>query len=343
MKIKIFSIFFILFFHLHASPQLKDDWFTVLFYNLENLFDTVDDPDTEDDDFTPGGSRHWNISRLNRKLLNISKVLINVKGWSLPAIYAFCEVENRDVLEKMLYITPLRDMYYRIIHKESPDHRGMDVALLYDPSRFYPLNYHSFPIFNRKKEIIKTREILYVSGMTNGSDTLHIFVNHWPSRYGGILETQEGRILAAATLRKKIDEVIMNSGNPKIIVLGDFNDNPGNKSIKDVLRAKRLSGNVEAGMLYNLSERWHAFFPGSLKYHYRWDTFDQIMVSSGLLKKGKGWKLDAGNSGIVKLPYLLERDEKYGGIKPRRTWNGYRYQEGFSDHLPVWLDLHYEH
>ena len=183
MEIKFFFIFFVLLFLYFSSyPQEHTNEISILFYNVENLFDTSNNPNTSDDEFTPGGERHWTKYRYEEKLLNISKAIVNASGWSAPDIVAMCEIENRYVLEDLISKTPLKNTPYKIIHKESADLRGIDVALLYNSKYIHPVKYSFYPLIDGGVKI-NTREILYFQCEIAGIDTVHIFVNHWPSRY----------------------------------------------------------------------------------------------------------------------------------------------------------------
>lgn len=340
---RILSIVFLLIcFIFTSSSQTNHEAVSILFYNVENLFDNINDPQTEDDSFTPGGDLHWTPKRLNKKLLNISKVILSSSGWKVPDIVAMCEVENRKVLEKLIQETPLKSIPFKIIHKESPDHRGIDVAFIYNSDNFFPLTYQHYPLSDDAHTEIKTREILYVEGIMNGRDTLHFFVNHWPSRYSGLLETKPLRNEAAALLGNKVAVLFKDKNKPKIVILGDFNDNPSDESITGILKAKPLSAEISAGGLYNLSATWKTNESGTLKFQSQWFTFDQIIVSGTLLNASTGLRTSEDNASINSSPFLLEEDEKYGGLKPRRTYYGFTYNEGFSDHLPVLLKLDFK-
>ena len=337
-----FFVFLIIFFIQSNTcfPQSNSDEFAVLFYNVENLFDTNDEAGKEDDEFTPNGDRHWTDRKLTQKLVNISKVILGSSGFDVPKIIALCEIENRYILERLLNTTPLKNFNYKIIHKESPDHRGIDVALLYNAETIYPLEYDFYPLKNENNEIINTREILYFSGIVNQTDTLHFFINHWPSRYDGLLESEPMRKFAARLLKERIDKLQNKVSNPKIVILGDFNDQPVNESISGILEAKAISsGMVEKDRLYNLSITWMKKKIGTLKYQAQWSVFDQCIVSGSLIKDTNGYHVVPGNAEIVSLPFLFEKDERYGGVRPFRTYYGYSYKGGFSDHLPVLLKL----
>ena len=302
------------------------------------MFDIQNNPETEDDFFTPEGDYHWTSKRLNLKLLNISKVILSASGWNVPDIVLFCEIENRYILEKLTNDTPLKSVPYKIIHKESPDHRGIDVGLIYNPERFFPLEYNYYPLMVNNKQL-NTREILYVSGIVDGTDTLHIFGNHWPSRYSGFLETKSLRKAAANLLRSKVDELNQKFGSPKIVILGDFNDNPEDESLSVFLKAKKVEHPVTANQLYNLFFGRQRINSGTLKYQSQWFIFDQIIVSGALLSASSGIYTRTENAKILALPFLLEDDQKFGGKKPFRTYYGFSYNGGFSDHLPVLLQI----
>ena len=339
MKIRKLLINLFLLISIPSLSQHNTDEFSILFYNVENLFDTRDDSETSDEEYTPNGDRYWNYKKLNLKLQNISKVILSSNGWEMPAIVALSEIENREVLELLTKKTPLKSVKYKIIHKESPDPRGIDVALLYDPNRFYPISYKHYPMLRKSGTIKKTREILYVSGIANGQDTVHIFVNHWSSRYSGVLETREKRNSAAMLLRQKIDVLFEEYVSPKIVIIGDFNDQPYDKSMLDFLGANKSNDTPVDNELYNLSYLWRDKKKGTLKYQMQWLVFDQIIVSGTLLNAKRGMRTDPNNATIIDFPFLLEKDEKYGGVKPKRTFYGYSYLGGFSDHLPVLLKL----
>lgn len=320
----------------NAFPQFQNEEFFFLFYNVENLFDTKDNPDTADDEFTPAGFRHWTPKRLNRKLTQLSKVMLAASEWTPPHLIALCEIENRYVLERLLNDTPLINYPYQIIQKNSPDPRGIDVALLYNEEVFYPLHYKYIPI----DSMIRTREILYVQGILNNIDTLHLFVNHWPSRYSGLLESRKNRNMAAMTLRRYVESVQELHHEPKIIITGDFNDQPTDESLMIHLKAKPTIDDTPVGNdLYNLSMTWMENDIKTLKHQSQWSVFDQFIVSGSMLNPTNTIYTTPEMATIVKLPFLLEKDEKFGHYKLYRTYTGYRYHGGFSDHLPVSLKL----
>lgn len=321
------------------STAGRKDTAMILFYNVENLFDTVDDTLTIDEEFLPDRARYWNNSKYYEKLIRISKVLIASGNWELPEIIGLCEVENRRVLVDLVNKTPLKNGDYRIIHKESPDRRGIDVALLYRKTAFRPLSYSTFPVFYKKGQPTSTREILYVEGILKETDTLHLFVNHWPSRYGGYKQTVHKRSAAAATLRRIVDSVYGEHHDPHIVIMGDFNDNPRDKSISKILKARSPHSPESADLLSLPVEPGNSAVKGTLKHQGEWSVFDQIIVSPGLLNQQSNFFIHSAKQYIFAPDFLLIDDEKYTGKKPFRTFVGFKYTGGFSDHLPVYIKV----
>lgn len=319
-------------------PQPETQNISILFYNVENLFDPRDDVETRDEEFTPQGERHWTWERLENKLSKISKSIAAAGKWEPPAIIGLCETENLFVLEQLVSQPTLKKAGYRIIHKESPDKRGIDVAMLYREKFFSPFRYEFLPVSDSRDSAFSTREILYCAGITAG-DTLHLFFNHWPSRSGGILETERKRQIAAQVLKQKADEISISQANPKIVILGDFNDGPGDKSICNILGATAPCPSVKGGQLYNLSALWVNQNSGTLKFQQQWSVFDQIIVSGILLDSSRHISCRPSDAKIFDAGFLLESDSRYGGLKPSRTYSGFVYSGGFSDHLPVYLEL----
>jgi len=334
----LLSLVFFLFFL--ESPAQEQKLYSILFYNTENLFDWENDSTVNDDEFTPDGDRHWTYKRFQQKIQNISKAVLAAAGWDTPALIGLCEVENRFVLEQLSKNTALKTYSFQIIHKESPDLRGIDVAVLYNSELFDPIQYEYFPLLDDNGSIRRTREILYVKGMLKASsDTLHFFFNHWPSRYSGFLETTEWRFKAAQLLKQKTDSLFQLNTNSKIIILGDFNDQPSDNSILQILDAHPYSDESQSGLLYNLSSVWGKKGKGSLKYQSQWFVFDQVIVSASLIKNDPNSGIKISEAQIADNNFLLEPDERYGGERPKRTYYGFEYQGGFSDHLPVKLRI----
>ena len=324
---------FLLFAQEHKADNEQEKTFRLMFYNVENYFDSFDDTLTNDNEFLPDGIRNWNYSRFLKKRNNIYKTIMAVGEWEPPAIIGLSEVENRFVLNQLVYKTPFSQFDYRIIHEESPDRRGIDVALLFNPKVFQVINHKAITInFPFDKEL-KTRDILYVKGLVFGRDTLHIFVNHWPSRYGGELFSRPKRIFVAQQLAKHIDSILQENKNAAIVVMGDFNDYPFNQSIKKELKAGKDLNN----RLINLMPK-NDYTVGTNKYDGQWGILDQIMVSPVLLSQDKPIFVN-GEAQIFDADFLLQEDAKFLGNMPFRTFFGGKYRGGFSDHLPVFVDF----
>jgi predicted extracellular nuclease len=314
--------------------------YRIVFYNVENLFDVEDDSLTNDDEFTPDGIRHWDNHKFYRKINNIYKVLISVGEWQPPAIVGLCEIENRSVLNKLIYQTPLKKYDYKIIHEDSPDSRGIDVGMIYRSDIFHPIIYSNIEVDFPGTAYRTTRDILYVKGVLNNEDTMHIFVNHWPSRYGGYLVTKPKRARAAEILRSNVDSILAISQNANVLIMGDFNDEPTDESLSVILNAKADTTNFKSSdllnLMYQLDDNWQL---GSHKFREEWTVLDQIIVSRHFFKGGSGLKISDEGAAIFNSSFLLEKDEKYLGEKPFRTFVGMKYNGGFSDHLPVYVDL----
>ncbi|NPA68242.1 MAG: endonuclease [Chlorobi bacterium] len=311
-----------------------------MFYNCENLFDTFDDSLKNDESFLPDREHYWTPSKYRKKLYNISKVIMATGQWEPPEIIGLCEIENRKVLNDLTKKTGLKKFNYRIIHKESPDKRGIDVAMLYRPDKFYPLIYKTFKITFPFDSDKPTRDILYVKGIDDFKDTLHIFINHWPSRWGGQNETDRKRRFVASVLRNIVDSLFSAENNPDIIIAGDLNDYPTNNSVIKDLKALTDFNNPKSEELYNLA--WYLQeikHQGSHKHAGEWGVLDQIIVSGNLLNKLNKLYTSPDNVHVLNAPFLLEDDNNYTGKKPFRTYTGFRFHDGYSDHLPVYLDL----
>jgi len=301
----------------------------LMFYNVENLFDTYDDPVKDDDEFLPAGLRRWNQTRYKKKLNSIYKTITAAGEWSPPALVGLCEIENRKVLEDLVLGTYLSNYRYGIIHEESPDERGIDVALIFRKDIVHILDYRTW-IPAAKKADFKSRSVLYVK-CEIFHDTLHLIINHWPSRRGGVLAGESLRNDIALMVRAAADSLITkSSGNSKIIITGDFNCTPDDPVIKTL---------IEPGhYLVNLTSD-NSSIPGTYRYTGIWEQLDQIIVSEPLLSCAKGLYTGHQKFAIYKPDFLLRNDINYPGLTTYPTYRGYRYQGGFSDHLPVLLDL----
>ena len=312
----------------------------IVFYNLENLYDPYNDTTTLDDEFTSGGTKRWTYGRFLQKLNHVAKTFLAIGGWEPPAIIGMCELENRYVLNKLIYETPLKKSGYRFIHYESPDARGIDVALLYRPELFRVFYSKNIRIRFPGDTMMHTRDILHVKGVLFEADTVNIFVNHWPSRRGGYRESVPKRLLVAGTLRILLDSLFRNNPESNIIIMGDFNDEPDQPSISGILHATGFSPQTRSDSLVNLMiPKLRDRSMGTHKYQGKWAILDQFMVSGSLLLNQKGVKTSPESVHIFTANFLSEDDERFLGSKPRRTYSGPRYNGGFSDHLPVYLDV----
>jgi predicted extracellular nuclease len=308
----------------------------IMFYNVENLFDVFDDTLKNDNDFLPSGVLRWNHSRYNSKINSLYKTIVSAGEWSPPEIVAMCEVENRRVLEDLIYGTYLSKYKYRIIHEDSPDQRGIDVCLVYRRDVLRLISSDYWMPDGIKQESFMTRKVLY-SRFKFKSDTIHIIVNHWPSRRGGVLAGESMRIKIAKMVREKADSISISShSGSKIVILGDFNSTPDDQEIKI------LTSDIPFGRrIVNLSEDKSDEGFGTYRYQGTWEMIDQVLVSQFLLRSSAGLYTEASFFSILKPDFLLIKDPKYPGFTPFATYRGYRYQGGFSDHLPVLLKLNF--
>jgi len=311
-------------------PQIPEQHLGIMFYNVENLFDTRNDSLKNDEEFLPIGNKHWNYNRYNQKLKNISRVIYESGGWEMPVLIGLCEIENKKVINDLIWKTGLNNQDYHSIHFESPDKRGIDVALLYRNKIFTPIE--SVPInVNLGKNSRPTRDILYVFGLLKDTIPLHVFIVHFPSRYGGVMESKSKRITAAKTLNDTIRNIFNLNPNANMIIMGDFNDNPEDESIQKLVSNTALKNLSQTPETINKSQ-------GTLKYKFEWDTFDQFFISKNLLDSNATIHTKS-DCKILDFKFLLEKDKAYTGYKPFRTYIGYKYNNGFSDHLPIWITL----
>ena len=316
---------------------------TIAFYNLENLFDTENDPITFDDDRTPEGKDHWTKEIYQDKLKNMARVIAEIGAdvsGTTPAIIGVCEVENRTVLEDLVNQKPLIKKDYGIIHFNSPDRRGIDVALLYKKKLFTPTSYKAKELLiyddNDKSKRVFTRDQLIVSGILDG-DKINLIVNHWPSRRGGEKRSRSKRIKAAKLNRQIIDSLFSEDPYAKIITMGDFNDDPTSPSIKKYLKAQQKKEGLSIKELYNPMEDIAKKGLGSLAYRDNWNLFDQIIISTELTKKEFS-SYRFYKAGIYNKTYLVNAHGRYKGY-PYRSYADGGYTGGYSDHFPVYIYL----
>jgi predicted extracellular nuclease len=298
----------------------------VVFWNVENYFDTRDEADRDDEDFTPGGTYHWNRKRYTAKRNLIAKGLIATADslGRMPAVIALAEVENLRVVKDLAENTPLARTGYRIVHRDSPDARGIDVALLYDPSRVEVVSVEFLGV-----ETFRTREILYCrlrSTIDSSAAPLHLFVNHWPSKRGGAASSDSRRIAVSDFLCARLAALQKEDTEARILLIGDFNDTPEGESLATLCDS--------CGLINMALPLWRQG-RGSIRYKGKWELIDQALMSPPLAAEGALF-------GIFDAAFLQENDTAFLGKKPRRTFIGPRYNGGVSDHLPVLVRIHME-
>jgi len=311
------------------QPNAKYQDFRIMFYNVENLFDLYDDPQKLDDEFLPEGSMHWTPTRYYRHLRKTAQVITAIGEWGTPALCGLCEVENDTVLVHLLNRTPLREQHYRYCITTGSDARGINNALIYQRDKFKYLGHSSVKIrFTNKSK--RSRDILHVWGELINKERLDVFVCHFPSRSGGEAETEPDRIDAARTLRRLCDSLINNNLSVNIIAMGDFNDNPTNKSVKIITKGAK----TELDMVNLFGSEFKLNYAGSHKFQGEWSQLDQIMVS-------RQWYeyLSEGSQRIFAPSFLLTKKNSRGEQSPLRTYQGPAYKGGYSDHLPVFADF----
>lgn len=313
----------------------------VAFYNLENFYDTVNNPTINDEEFLPKGAKNYNSKIYNTKVEHLATVISQIGIDINPdgiAIIGVAEIENDTVLNDLIHHPLLKDHNYSIVHYDSRDIRGVDVALLYNPKYFKIIS--SKKLFVHLPEGAKssffTRDVLWVKGILNG-DTIHVFVNHWPSRVGGEQRSAPGRAAAAQIDKNFIDSIEVHQLNAKIIVMGDLNDDPISPSVTKVLGAKGNISDVKPGELYNPWINMYKKGIGTLAYQDAWGLFDQIMISYSWLDKNQpGYFFYQQH--IFNKEFMVENIGKYKGY-PMRTWDGNTYRGGYSDHFPTYIIL----
>lgn len=307
--------------------------FVAMFYNVENLYDTINDPITNDDEFTPSGKVPWTTERLETKIKHTGQVITDIAINGMPDLVGFAEIENLQVLEMLTASAALSKTKYSIVHFDSPDERGIDVALIYNPATFKLIAAEPIQVTLPDSDL--TRDILYVKGKLNSGDILHVYINHWPSRREGSDISAAKRMAAASVLRSKIDDLQKSEKSPKILILGDFNDEPSDISITQGLKVLSPEETIINKNLYSLLYPEFRNGEGSLFYK-DWDLFDQVIVSGNILAGKKGLRTSVNNAGIFNPEYLLFKT-KTGEARPNRTMSGDKYFGGYSDHLPVYV------
>lgn len=339
----IISCIAVIILYTNAFAQSKDQYKVACigFYNLENFYDTINQPDVQDDEFTPGGAKNYTPAVYFDKIQQLTKVLSQIATDVSPdglSMFGCAEIENESVLKDLIQQPEFKNRNYAVVHYDSPDLRGIDVGLIYNPKYFKVK--HSEPVFvhlpdeNARPHF--TRDVLYVYGEYDG-EPLHIFVNHWPSRRGGEEASAPFRALAAGVCKAKIDSITKKNPDAKIVVMGDLNDDPVSPSITQVLKATGTVDKVKRGGLYN---PWTLMFNsgiGTLAYNDAWNLFDQIIISSAWLdKKQNGFFFK--DARIFRKDFMINQNGHFRGY-PKRTFDGNKYIGGYSDHLPTYIVL----
>jgi len=295
---------------------LLTGFLTLVELNCENMFDCQHDPLKDDTEWMPDGKRKWTPARYWRKLNHIGQEILSCQQEGVPDLVALVEVENDSCLFDLTHRSLLRGAGYEYLMTQSPDVRGIDVALLYQPMTFRPICYDYLDV-KPLEGMRPTRDILYVKGETLRGDTLHVFVVHAPSRFGGEKLSRPNRQLIADRLMGVVRQL---PADAKVIIAGDFNDGATDPALRF----------LEDNGLHNVTAKATGSHGAKATYRYQglWQSIDHVFVSTVLLGSVE-------QTFINDAPFLLEEDKKYGGVKPLRTFNGYRYQRGFSDHLPL--------
>ncbi len=312
------------------------------FYNLENFYDTINQPNVDDEDFTPDGNYHYTGKIFMDKVDHLAEVVSQIATEKTPdglAFFGCAEIENRSVLETLVNHPKLKARNYQIVHYDGPDLRGVDCGFIYNPKYFKVIESRSIRV--NLKEIVKdwrpTRDILYVKGIFGGTDTIHIFVNHWPSRRGGEEATAPLRRYAAGIGKHIIDSLMAINPNTKIVDMGDLNDNPTDPSMVKVLKCVEKKEDCKSGGMFNPWVDYYKKGIGTLGYNDTWSLFDQQAISYGWLSHNQSGFFYQG-AHIFSKDYMIQKTGKYKGY-PKRTWDFNIYNSGYSDHFPTYITI----
>ena len=324
----------------YCQPKQSYKIAIVAFYNCENFYDTLNDPLSNDDEFTPAGDKNYNSAVYYDKVSKLASVIARIgtdtkpENADGPALLGVSEIENASVLKDLIHHPLLIKRGYKIVHYEGKDARGIEVALLYNPKYFIVEN--SRPLFVKLPGYYYTRDILWVKGKLDG-ETIHIYVNHWPSRLGGEERSAPLRAIAAMVCKKHMDSIFRADGEQKVIIMGDMNDDPVSPSITKVLMAKEEIKKVKRFGLYNPWTNLYKKGFGTLAYRDAWGLFDQIMISRPWIQKDQSGFFFYQQH-VFNRNFITENNGRYRGY-PMRSWDGNIYQGGYSDHFPVYLVL----
>jgi len=338
MKFKIFLI--LTFAVVTVNTAFSQKQYTIGFYNVENLFDTIHDKKKTDQEFLPTGKNQWNSEKYFNKLQHLSKVISELGSDDGPDVLGLCEIENRRVLKDLIKTPLLQKKGYEIVHYESPDVRGIDVALIYKKSIFTFVDAKKYKVKLPDKKRSATRDILLVQLANNKNDTFVFLVNHFPSRLGGIEKSNPNRRAAATILKSVFDSIITANYLSKIVMMGDFNDEPEDSSIKFVLKCNFNMGQSSYNEIYNPMLDLKNKGEGTIVYKKQYELIDQFMMSNHLLFQNNKVHYVPNSVTIFKPEYIQEQNPKYKG-EPFRTMAGQKYLNGYSDHFPIYMKIAY--
>ena len=324
---------FVLFLLFYSSCLIGQEEFRVVFYNTENLYDTIRNEKINDEEFTPSGYLHWSTYRYNRKIESTAQVLSSMGDSYPPTLIGLCEVENDNVVHDLLSSINMQRHNYRFVMTNSKDARGSNIAFLYQRDQFRLISKRTYR--PKLEDLSTTRDILHVCGEVVSGDTLDIFICHFPSRLGGIKKSDSNRISVASSLYKEISKVLKNRSTPRIIIMGDFNDQPDGK----VFQYLQDKAKKEPNLFTNLMDCMKNDSVQSYYYQGKWLSYDQFIVSENMLDTKSNCYVNTQKAYVFSPNYLLDVDDKYNQKKPFRTFSGWTYLGGYSDHLPIYLNL----
>lgn len=337
-RLKIISLSLLFIACVSSTSVPKESTYSIAFYNVENLFDTKDDPDKKDEDFLPDADRKWDKEKYELKLSLLASAIAKIGDDNGPEVLGLCEVENKAVLQDLVKQKAIKKQKYQIVHHESPDVRGIDNALIFKKGTFELKSSKLFTVDFPNDPNYKSRAILLVNGMMRGTE-INFIVNHFPSRRGGLKESEPKRLVVAKKVREIVESLLNINSKANIVVMGDFNDEPTNNSIQEVLMAKGADFDPNSKQLFNTLADKDADGMGSYKYRGKWQMLDQILLSSNLLQSESSWKYVEGSGDVFSPEWLKQQTpEKYKG-SPLRTFAGRKYLKGYSDHFPVFIQL----
>ena len=316
----------------NSERQVLKHEYTVVSYNVENLFDTIDDPKIKDEEFLPESEKQWTTERYQKKLDDLSRVISEINPKELPELIGLAEIENQTVLEDLVHTASLKNQY-GIVHEDSPDLRGIDVALLYRKDAFTEVSHEAIPIHFPNEPNFKTRDILHVSGKIRNK-TVHVFINHWPSRIGGEEKTEPNRVFVASVLKLSVDQILSSDPKARVIIMGDMNDEPANKSLEETLGAKMPGSGAT---LINLMMPGDKADKGTYFYRGNWNMLDNLIVSEPVFKS-KGTHVENARGFIFSSNWMIYTNQS-GDKIPNRTYVGNKYVAGVSDHFPVYFKM----